>query len=1070
MVGVLPPAGPVRVAVLDQIVSRPDEHSPWSAQGLTAARRSLVATLVAAGPHGVPALELTSAEQPESAAAQSALRMAVTRLRPHVPPGSIPDASNGRYRLALPTEAVDVWLLLDLAGGAALGHLDEPTLRHLVRATEPYSGAGASSVLDDSTYVIDAARRRLVVRLSRERPEVLDGSMRADVSAHLDGEPLNEELLRAAVRCLLDAGDRRGAITVLSRASHGLVDAGLTLPDDLAEVERDLLAGVAPTSTSTAPPLVVAPRQHDIPERLRDAVRTPFIGDRGHIDAAVDRLESAHAGVTAVVVRGLAGAGKSRLLAEIADSMHLRGWAVVDAVATPPPATSALAPLVASLPGLHDTVQGIWPMSLDAESRRAALWAATRTALADAAHGRPILLLVDDAQWCDSQTSDFLAQLLTSGSESTVIGLIVCGRSDSASTDGWSTLAAAAARAGATDTAPAPLDAAAMAEFVEQRRPELTLRERHDLVDELTSRSGGLPGVAAVLLAGYDPVRRRLPTAHQLTRDSSAAFLPDGDLSTAARTIGAVAAVVGGDVGLEELMAIAELSADDVLDGIEELIERDLMTERSPVLFATTHALADAALLAGVSRRQVAQWHAAAAQVRAGDVHRAARHLAGAVPFVPISDAVDAQLLAADALLDEGLAPEAAAAFDSAETLSGAPLQPGAVIGQSRALDLTGAHAIADDVRARAIGDALAQSDHATALRLAISGLPEAEAVEGSDVTITHLLRIDPTALGRRDRWRHASALARQSALQGRLDESTRWADAAQQLAVSHDEKVSSALATRSVRSAVTDPSERLTVLDTVADDVDAASPELRAEYLLLRSIDLFESADTAAALECHDRLCAVNPLPALRRWHADLFAAMASTDAGDAATASRLRSEALQFAADARFREGESAYLIAEFVDLWLSGDAALLLPMFDAGAIDPDRAPATRAAIAVVLDAAGRGDEALAHAEEAVEAVVAAPVFQGIPALAFAARILARSSRHDLIGSAVDLLSARGPSMLVLGAGATSLGPVDRYLAHLATSPDDRLRHLTRAAEVAARAASPRWTAVVRAELDAL
>jgi tetratricopeptide (TPR) repeat protein len=440
------------------------------------------------------------------------------------------------------------------------------------------------------------------------------------------------------------------------------------------------------------------------------------------------------------------------------------------------------------------------------------------------------------------------------------------------------------------------------------------------------------------------------------------------------------------------------------------------------------------------------------------------------VPFVPISEAVDAQLTAADALLDEGLAPEAAAAFDSAETLSGASLPPRAVVGQSRALDLTGAHSVADDVRARSIEAALADGDHTTAFRLATSGLPEAEAVDGSEATIAHLVRIDPVALSRRDRWLHASALARQTALQGRLEDSIRWADAAQQLARTRDEKVASALATRSVKSAVTDPVTRLAVLDTVADDVDHVSPDLQAEYLLLRAIDLFEAADTPAALACHERLCAVQPLPALRRWHADLFAAMALADAGDGATASRLRSEALRFATDARFREGESAYLIAEFVDLWLSGHTALLLGMVESGAVDPERAAATRAAVAVVLDAAGRADEALVHAEQAVEAVVAAPVFQGIPALAFAARILARSDRHDLIDAAAGLLSVRGPSMLVLGAGATSLGPVDRYLAHLTHDPDERRHHLTQALEVASRAASPRWMAVTHAELDAL
>jgi hypothetical protein len=1082
----LPSTSPVRVVVLDRVECRPDDLDDAPSRGLSVARQSLLAALVAAGPSGVPAVDLTSAEAPESATAQSALRMAITRLRPHLPPGAIPDAAHGRYRLALPTEAVDAWLLLDLAGGADLTEVDVATLRHLVRATEPYAGVPSGEALDDSTYVIDAARRRLTMRLSHERPEVLDGSMRADVLAHLDAEPHNDDLVRVAVRCLLDTGDRRTALTVLSRAAHGLADAGLTLPTDLLAVERDLLAGVTPTALVTQPGrddagaggrsrhptdrtsdrAHDAPRRRDLPVRLRDDLLTSFIGDRSHIDTVIDRLESARNGVTTVVVRGLAGAGKSRLLAEVARAMFERDWAVVDAVASPPPATSALGPIVAALPSLHETVRVIRTMALDLESRRASMWDAVRTALSEHADGRPLLLLIDDAQWLDSQTTEFVLQLITSSADAPEIAVVLAGRSDPAAAQGWDTLAAAATREGALDLTPAELDEGSMAAFIEERRPSLTLRERNDIVGELTRRSGGLPGVAAVLLAGYDPAHRRLPTAQQLSRDSAAAFLSEGDLDTAARTVGAVAAVIGGDVGLDEIMAIAGLSADDALEGVDQLVRRDLMVERSPVRFATTHALADAALLAGVSRQQIARWHAAAARVRSADVHRAAQHLAGAVPLVPIRQAVDAQLQSADALLDTGLAREAADAYNSAELLAGSPLQPSAAVGQSRALDLAGAHGVAEDVRARAIADALAEADHTTALRLATSGLPEAEAVEGSPVTVTNLESVDPTALSRHDRWVHAMSLARQASLVGRLDQAVESARAAQTLAFSHDEKVSSAVAMRSVRSAITEPAVRLAVLDEVADDVAGAAPDRRAEYLLLRAIDLFELGDTDAAVACHAELMAVDPLPALRRWHGELFAAMAAADRGDASTASRLRSAAAQFAMSAGFREGESAYLIAEFVDLWLAGATGLLLPAVESGAIDPERAPATRAAVAIVLDAAGRHDDALVQAESATQAVVESPSYQGIPALALAAGIVARSDRRDLVDRAAALLATRGPSMLVLGAGAASLGPVDRYLAHLATDDTTRTHHLTRALQTATRAASPRWTDVLRSE----
>src|SRR5690606_15885699 len=69
---------------------------------LSAAKRQLLALLVAAGPHGADGddlvAELSANRRPIS---HAALRMAVARLRDHLPPDALPESDHGVYRLRL---------------------------------------------------------------------------------------------------------------------------------------------------------------------------------------------------------------------------------------------------------------------------------------------------------------------------------------------------------------------------------------------------------------------------------------------------------------------------------------------------------------------------------------------------------------------------------------------------------------------------------------------------------------------------------------------------------------------------------------------------------------------------------------------------------------------------------------------------------------------------------------------------------------------------------------------------------------------------------------------------------
>jgi tetratricopeptide (TPR) repeat protein len=186
---------------------------------------------------------------------------------------------------------------------------------------------------------------------------------------------------------------------------------------------------------------------------------TPFVGRRAELGALQTALARVRAGGgEAVLLVGEAGVGKSRVMWELSRSPSLESWHVLEMRCVPfaraaaehpvagllrahfgieraAGAAQARARVVAGLRALDDALEPIMPglcswleipvedagwQVLDLpERRRAAIDAVTRLLLAQSAV-RPVLLIVEDLHWVDSETDGVLERLLAGIAEARV--------------------------------------------------------------------------------------------------------------------------------------------------------------------------------------------------------------------------------------------------------------------------------------------------------------------------------------------------------------------------------------------------------------------------------------------------------------------------------------------------------------------------------------------------------------------------------------------------------------------------------------------------------------------------
>lgn len=237
-------------------------------------------------------------------------------------------------------------------------------------------------------------------------------------------EPLREAGHLLRVRALAASGDTAGALEAFDQFRRRLAEAlGLDPSHEAMSLQARILRGEI-RSPIRAPIASVSP----VPAAVSTFDHLPFVGRQEELDAILTR-----AGKGAVVVSGPAGAGKSRLLAEVAARTPvpvisaraylpereqpwglgrnlLRETLAVDPGAllgVPERAAQALADIIPEVEELRPNLQR---SPIDAESRRA-LALEAGVLLMCAAVSRGVLVQADDLQWADATSLALLGML-----------------------------------------------------------------------------------------------------------------------------------------------------------------------------------------------------------------------------------------------------------------------------------------------------------------------------------------------------------------------------------------------------------------------------------------------------------------------------------------------------------------------------------------------------------------------------------------------------------------------------------------------------------------------------------
>ncbi|OIV39453.1 hypothetical protein BIV57_01050 [Mangrovactinospora gilvigrisea] len=362
----------------------------------------------------------------------------------------------------------------------------------------------------------------------------------------------------------------------------------------------------------------------------------PLVG-RGEILARLrHKLRAVSDGGAArcVVLRGVAGIGKSRLIAEVCREAADRGMAVASGRATELDRVSPLATLTQALraaaPPLLDT---------DASTRLAAragtphLQAEFLAELLGArARSSPLLLALDDAQWTDEASALALRLLTRELAEAPVLWLLAARPTTGAQAMHSVLDALGQGDGGAIELGPLSADAAGeLVRHLAGGRPAAALRE-------MAERAGGNPFLLHELLLALRE-KRRLRVAADVADVAPGELPPDfrsriaerlRDLPPTARRLLEAGSVLARPFDLRTVAAVSGLDPVGVAGAAQEALLHGFLAEDGPLL-AFRHDLLREAIYSGLPGPVRHALHGSAGEVlkeRGGPAAEAALHLA----------------------------------------------------------------------------------------------------------------------------------------------------------------------------------------------------------------------------------------------------------------------------------------------------------------------------------------------------------------------------------------------------------------------------------------------------------
>jgi predicted ATPase/class 3 adenylate cyclase len=363
-------------------------------------------------------------------------------------------------------------------------------------------------------------------------------------------------------------------------------------------------------------------------EALHPSKRNPIINREEELDHLLRRWHHAKSGKGRVVlVTGEPGIGKSRLIAALKDRLHDEPHNTIQYFCSPHYQDSSLFPIIGHLEQVAGFVRGdpspervrklrelfaqagptsedfavladllaLAPddrptLNLSPQRRKQMTFAALIRQLESLAREKPVLMLLEDAQWCDP-TSLELLDLTIDRARNLPLLVIVTFRPDFQAH--WTE------RAGVSLIAVDRLDDDQSATLVAQLiRGDALVK---DLIDRIVAQSDGVPlfieELTKVVLEsadlrefGYADALARLAVPSTLQGSLMARL----DRSPTAKAVAQIGAVIGREFSHALLSDVAQMSEATLLEGLEHLVASELVFRRgtaSDAVYTFKHAL-----------------------------------------------------------------------------------------------------------------------------------------------------------------------------------------------------------------------------------------------------------------------------------------------------------------------------------------------------------------------------------------------------------------------------------------------------------------------------------------------
>lgn len=576
------------------------------------------------------------------AEARGKLRRHLHQLTSALPPSSVPYIESKEETIWWNDDA-GVWVDVD-EFERCIG--EESRWDH---AVELYEGDLALAIYDDWISPIRerlrrdyiATLERLLLRARSRREFALATSYAERILAN---DQWREDTLRQLASIRYESGDRAGALREIDLFAQRLAN------EMNVEVMTETLALRALMLRGGALPDAAAQDSFDV---RSPANALPFVGRAAELEQLAQAWRLAARGQGKVLlIGGEAGIGKTRLANELALLANTQGGRVLRGTTSSPeqvpyqPIVEALRDALAFLTTVE--VRPIWLSAvtalvpelalrtdlpalpaIDAERERSRLLEGLAALVQGLSRQRPLLVILEDLQWAG---------------EATLFALEYLARRVAA----FPALIVATYRNEAGDVARAvqPLRRKLQLENVANHLSLGGLS--NDAICELARSLPTLAADAETIGSHVHAVSAGNPlfavellreSAESGMREASTRFLQamievrTSRASANARKIAEVASVVGATFDADLLREICGLPEDAVLDGVSELLGRNLLREvgRVHFAFAFSHQLIASAIYEGIEPQRRAQWHhrvAVTIERLSSDRHKAAGNLA----------------------------------------------------------------------------------------------------------------------------------------------------------------------------------------------------------------------------------------------------------------------------------------------------------------------------------------------------------------------------------------------------------------------------------------------------------